>query len=44
MIINEREVQARGNYPIDSRYGTVPASTFKDGTAHLIGLSYTYKF
>ena len=37
MIIQERDVVAR---PLDR----VLTSTFKDGTAHLLGFSYTYKF
>jgi long-subunit fatty acid transport protein len=37
MIISERDYVAR---PADG----VLTSTLKDGTAHLIGFSYTYKF
>ncbi len=37
MLISDRDVVAR---PADG----ILTSTFKDGTAHLIGFSYTYKF
>jgi len=44
MLINEREYQGRSPYPSLTNPNGIPDSTIKDGTAHLIGFSYTYKF